>query len=71
METWPDIFLPHETYLPFDWDFKNLEETINKSLQPSIRKRISSNSQEAYKGSINVHGMNKFVKRFLTQIEEK
>ena len=20
LETWPDVFVPHDTYAPFDWD---------------------------------------------------
>ncbi|EEX08963.1 conserved hypothetical protein [Ruegeria lacuscaerulensis ITI-1157] len=26
VQTWPDIFVPHETYVPVSWDFSDLEE---------------------------------------------
>ena len=28
MLTWPNIFIKNKTYIPFDWDFSNLENKI-------------------------------------------
>ena len=32
MKTWPDIFQPNETYIPFNWNSDNLVEVINDVL---------------------------------------
>ncbi len=33
LETWPDIFIPEETYVPFDWDASDLEQKASFYLE--------------------------------------
>ena len=45
-ETWPDIFVPFETYVPIRWDFSDLEEKTRYYLaHESEREQIA---QRAY-----------------------
>jgi hypothetical protein len=49
LETWPNIFVPHETYVPFDWDAKTLRETAHRYLDdPTESARIVGNATDAY-----------------------
>ncbi len=72
MHTWPDIFIPMESYIPIDWDFKNLDKVIDEMISnEKLRKKIILNSQDLYKKSISSDGMEKFCIWFLKQIKEK
>jgi hypothetical protein len=49
LETWPDIFIPYETYIPFDWDGTDLVEKGEYYLQnEKERLRIVRNAFDAY-----------------------
>ena len=49
METWPDIFVPYETYVPIDWDADDLVDTAEHYLaNEKERLRIVSNAFDAY-----------------------
>jgi len=49
LETWPDIFIPYETYVPFDWDGTDLVEKGEYYLQnEKERIRIIRNAFDAY-----------------------
>ena len=70
METWPNIFIPEQTYQPFSWDFSNLESNILKLLEnKKERIRIAQNGQDAYRDSISISGMEKFCDYFINAIE--
>jgi hypothetical protein len=45
LETWPDIYIAGETYVPVAWDGSNLEEVIGHYLaHPAERARIAANA---------------------------
>ncbi len=70
METWPDLFVKDETYVAVDWDFSNLDETIEKLLEDKDRQlKIASNGQDAYRKSISITGMEEFCNHFVEKIE--
>ena len=49
LDTWPNIFVSGETYVPFDWDAKSLRETAHRYLDnPKESARIVGNATEAY-----------------------
>jgi hypothetical protein len=49
LETWPDIFVPNETYVPFDWEAKNLIPTAETFLSDEqSRRRIARRAYESY-----------------------
>ncbi len=53
LETWPDIFVPGETFVPFDWDAKTLKDTAHRLLDsPAEASRIVRNATEAYAAAI-------------------
>ena len=50
LETWPDVFKPFETYVPFSWDADDLIEKAAAYLEDEeARKRIVRNAFEAYR----------------------
>jgi hypothetical protein len=49
LETWPDVFIPYETYVPFDWDATDLVEKAEYYLKnEKERIRIIRNAFEVY-----------------------
>lgn len=52
LTTYPDIYIPNETYLPIDWDFDNFNDIIDE-IKTDIGKsrlvEIAKNGQNAYK----------------------
>jgi len=53
LETWPDIFKPLETYVPFDWEGRNLVETARMYLEDEVmRARIARRAFESYRDQI-------------------
>jgi hypothetical protein len=50
LATWPDIYLPGETYVPVAWDGSDLEEKIAYYLgSPGESRRIAENAFEVYR----------------------
>ncbi len=50
LATWPDIYLPGETYVPVAWDGSDLEEKIAYYLgRPAEGRRIAENAFEVYR----------------------
>ncbi|RPJ09225.1 MAG: glycosyltransferase family 1 protein [Spirochaetaceae bacterium] len=49
LETWPDIFVPYETYVPFDWDGKDLVQKGEYYLgNEAERNRIVHNAFDVF-----------------------
>ena len=66
LETWPDVFIPHETYLPFDWDVETLVDVAGVILSDEQkRKRIAKNAAYRYNEALDV-----LEERFVSIMEE-
>jgi hypothetical protein len=51
--TWPDVYVPNETYVPLNWDGKDLMEKTAYYLEnPRERERIARNAWERYQTRI-------------------
>jgi len=49
LETWPDIFVPSETYAPFDWEGRSLVERARYWLaDEAARSRVARQAYESY-----------------------
>lgn len=47
LETWPNIYQPNHTYLPYDWDMKNLKDVIEKiTFEKGLHEKLVRNSQK-------------------------
>ncbi len=54
LETWPDIFLPGETYEPFGWDADDLAERARELLENDERRsKIAKNAAYAYRAALD------------------
>ncbi len=54
LQTYPDIYIPNETYIPVGWNLNDLEEKLEYLLNNyASYKRIAENGQELYKTAIN------------------
>ena len=65
VETWPDYYIPNETYIPFSWDFTDFKTKLIELLDDSERRiSIASQGQNNYLNSISQEGGRNFAKRF-------
>ncbi len=68
-ETWPDLFIENETYVPFRWDFSDFEQTINDLLSsPDKMKSIAKKAQGKYKDFFSEAGQEEFCQRFIERV---
>ncbi|NEU08809.1 glycosyltransferase family 1 protein [Flavihumibacter sp. R14] len=52
--TFPNLFLPNETYIPVSWDLHDLQEKAEFVIANyNMHKEIAKNGQEAYRNFIN------------------
>ena len=50
LETWPNLFIENETYVPIKWDLSNLLDTVKLlNENPKLRKKIATKAQDKYK----------------------
>lgn len=54
LETYPNIYVPNETYIPLSWNLNDLEEKLEDLLNNySAYKHIAENAQQLYKSTIS------------------
>jgi hypothetical protein len=54
LETWPDVFVPDETYVSCDWDAADLVEKAERYLDDeTARKRIARTAVEAFRTQLD------------------
>lgn len=72
METWPNFYRAHETYLPFRWDFKNFNElidTLEANYPESIK--LAEEAQVTYQRVLyKSEGRREFASKFRNLIKE-
>jgi len=51
--TWPNVYIPHETYVPLKWDGSDILEQTERYLSDEReRSRIASNAYEQYRSEL-------------------
>lgn len=69
LKTFPDYFVSKKTYIPFKWDFCDLEEQLAILLDDKdLRLEIAENGQQIYRNSISEEGFEEFVNHFIESI---
>ncbi|MDR2314700.1 MAG: glycosyltransferase [Spirochaetaceae bacterium] len=54
IKTWPDVYIPYETFVPLKWDGSDLVEEAEKYLgNETERRRIASNAYEQYRRELS------------------
>ena len=70
LQTWPNLFQPKETYMPFEWDLSDFNEKLDILLSNiELCKDISAKAQNIYNDMLFGSGMEKFVNRLLDKIQ--
>ena len=72
LETWPNLFIKDETYIPFQWDLEDLNAKRLVDILKNNERRITivNNAQSLYKSHISDSGMRNFCNRFISIIEK-
>jgi len=68
LETWPDLYKPNITYVPFQWDLSDLETAIETSLLNETWMVIATASQKLYKHYISDQGLDKFCEMMIQRV---
>jgi hypothetical protein len=63
LTTWPDVFLQHQTYIPFRWDFSDFADRVRQVLSGDSATQIAQAAQNVLKEHIGQAGAVTFVKR--------
>ncbi|MDR2210637.1 MAG: glycosyltransferase [Spirochaetaceae bacterium] len=54
LKTWPDVYIPYETFVPLEWDGSDLAEQSQKYLEnEGERRRMASNAYEQYRRELS------------------
>jgi hypothetical protein len=54
LKTWPDVYIPYETYIPLKWDGSDIKEKAETYLaDDGARARITKNAWEQYWSQLN------------------
>lgn len=67
METWPNFYRKGETYIDFDWDFRNWEECLTQIQEESSYEKYSELArvaQSEYQHIFSKEGRQQFALRF-------
>jgi hypothetical protein len=70
IDTEPNIFVPHQTYVPVKWDLSDLEEKCTYYLKhPDEAAQIVENAVHAYKNYFNQYKFVKMLNRYMGSAE--
>lgn len=70
MKTWPDFFVPYQTFVPHKWDLSDLSEKIDMLLDDSdFRLNLAAHAQNVYRKAVSAEGLNIFAKRILDYLK--
>lgn len=66
MDTWPNLYVEHETYLPFEWDFSDFETVVARVEEGGADLlELAQNAQERYRDYLYApQGRQGFASRF-------
>ena len=71
IETWPNYYIPNQTYVPIKWDLEDLAETYEKLISDnSWRENIAVKGFANYCSFWNDEGQNAFLNRFEHEINQ-
>lgn len=69
IETWPDLYIPNETYVPFQWDCSDFDEILNYWLHNPRRVAIATEGQNRYWHYLfSRSGREEFCDRFINLV---
>jgi hypothetical protein len=65
LKTWPDYYEPYVTYVPYAWNFSDLEEKVIDILE-NVNKyeEIARNGQQRFLDSLSPQGGERFAEHF-------
>ena len=72
VETWPDLYKKHETYIPISWKIEDWENNFSEILKnEKLLVEVARNGQNAYKELWTKKGRDAFCERFIKIITTK
>ena len=70
LKTWPDYYLPDETYIPHAWDFSDFQEKLVELLDsPERCREIAQNGQDIFMASVSDNGGEAFAQHFANLVQ--
>lgn len=70
LETWPNLYIPNETYFPISWDIERWDDEFNNILcNEAKRKKIAETGQKKFKNLWSERSIQHFSERFIKLID--
>ena len=71
LETWPDIYQANITYVPYRWDFTDLQARLSQLITQKNGSIIAQNAQDLYcKTLFSTEGRETFCQRFINIVRQ-
>ena len=61
--TWPDVFIPHETYIPFSWELSTFPSVVRRALEGNAAETVAHAAQKLLKTYVGQAGAASFTGR--------
>ena len=61
--TWPDVFIPHETYIPFSWELSTFPSVVRRALEGNTAEKVARAAQKLLKTYMGQAGAASFTGR--------
>ncbi len=72
LETWPQLYVEEETYVPVRWDLSDLAAEVHSLLNlPERRVEIASRAQAAYSKALSDDGLEEFTDRLVALLTDE
>jgi hypothetical protein len=69
LKTWPELFVPEKTYIPFKWDLSDFAEKLDFcEKNPDKCLETAKAARKVYSDALSENGMEEFTKRLLKHI---
>jgi hypothetical protein len=63
LTTWPDVFIPNQTYIPFRWDLSDFANSVRQALDGDFAPQVARAAQNVLKEHIGQAGAIPFIRR--------
>jgi hypothetical protein len=69
LTTWPDVFVPNQTYIPCNWSLSDFQDSVQQALEGNTAPNIAGTAQKFLRDHIGRAGAAPFIRRLLNLLD--